>query len=145
MKQQIRLENDGYFLVGLKGDLQDLDIDDENGEGDWNIRIPLRTIHVEVDRREASLKTEDGDSDSTPQYERDMRVEPTTENKLSRLRPVVYVVSLHINSRLLYPTNTHHSTVPSSTPSSSNTAPTPSASHPSTATSTTSSRPSTAP
>ncbi|KAI4652458.1 hypothetical protein J4E93_002660 [Alternaria ventricosa] len=91
MKQQIRLENDGYFLVGLKGDLQDLDIDDENGEGDWNIRIPLRTIHVEVDRREASLKTEDGDSDSTPQYERDMKVEPTTENKLSRLRPVVYV------------------------------------------------------
>jgi len=93
MKQQIRLENDGYFLVGLKGDLQDLDIDDENGEGDWNIRIPLRTIHVEVDRREASLKTEDGDSDSTPQYERDMKVEPATENKLSRLRPVVYVVS----------------------------------------------------
>ncbi|CAN9274467.1 unnamed protein product [Alternaria alternata] len=92
IKQQIRLENDGYFLVGLKGDLQDLEVDDENGEGDWNNRIPLRTIHVEVDRRAASLQTGDGDSDETPQYEKDMRVQPTTTgSNLARLRPVVYV------------------------------------------------------
>jgi hypothetical protein len=145
MKQQIRLENDGYFLVGLKGDLQDLETDDENGEGDWNIRIPLRTIHVEVDKREASLKTEDGDSDETPQYERDMRVQSNAANDLSRLRPVVYVVSRDILDRPLISTNTHHSIVHSSTPSSSNTARTPSALHPSTATSTTFSPPSTAP
>ncbi|CAG5181830.1 uncharacterized protein ALTATR162_LOCUS9856 [Alternaria atra] len=91
IKQQIRLENDGYFLVGLKGDLQDLEVDDENGEGDWNNRIPLRTIHVEVDRRDASLKTGDGDSDETPQYEKDMNVQSTPSSNLSRLRPVVYV------------------------------------------------------
>lgn len=123
IKQQIRLENDGYFLVGLKGDLQDLEVDDENGEGDWNNRIPLRTIHVEVDRRAASLQTGDGDSDETPQYEKDMRVQPTTTgSNLARLRPVVYVVSLDNIDDIQDPANTQSSTVHSSTPSSSNTA-----------------------
>ncbi|KAG9190474.1 hypothetical protein G6011_08562 [Alternaria panax] len=91
IKQQIRLENDGCFLIGLKGDLQDLEVDEENGDGDWNNRIPLRTVHVEVDRRAASTQTGDGDSDETPQYERDMKVYSTTGSSLSRLRPVVYV------------------------------------------------------
>ncbi|KAH8701471.1 hypothetical protein GQ44DRAFT_693264 [Phaeosphaeriaceae sp. PMI808] len=48
LKLQIRQENDGYFLVGLKGDMHDLGFDDENDEGNWNNRIPLRTVHVEV-------------------------------------------------------------------------------------------------
>ncbi|RAR04565.1 hypothetical protein DDE82_004523 [Stemphylium lycopersici] len=92
MKLQIRLENDGYFLVGLKGDMQDLDVDDENGEGNWNNRIPLRTIHVEVDCKAASLMTvTDGDSDETPSYEKMMNLQSTATNKLSRLRPVVYI------------------------------------------------------
>jgi hypothetical protein len=92
-KLQIRLENNGYFLIGLKGDMQDLDVDDENDEGNWNNRIPLRTIHVELDRKDASSSSPDGDSDETPPYERMMNITSTTTSTLSRLRPVVYVVS----------------------------------------------------
>ncbi|EMD96591.1 hypothetical protein COCHEDRAFT_1162429 [Bipolaris maydis C5] len=83
--------NNGYFLVGLKGDLQDLDIDDENDEGNWNNRIPLRTIHVEVDSRDVSSSSPDVESDETPPYERIMNIPPPTTSKLSRLRPVVYI------------------------------------------------------
>jgi hypothetical protein len=96
IKLQIRLENDGYFLVGLKGDMRDLDVDDDNDEGN---RIPLRTIHAEVDNKGNSLRTNDADSDETPpyerpQYERDMSLQSSTaKNGLSRLRPVVYVVN----------------------------------------------------
>jgi hypothetical protein len=99
IKLQIRTENDGYFLIGLKGDMQDLDVDDDNDEGNWNNRIPLRTIHAEVDFKGNSLTTDDADSDVTPpyerpQYEREMSLQSsTTKNGLSRLRPVVYVVS----------------------------------------------------
>jgi hypothetical protein len=133
IKLQIRLENDGYFLIGLKSDMQDLDFDDDNNEGNWNNRIPLRTIHAEVDNKGNSLRTNDADSDITtppserPQYERDISFQSsTTKNELSRLRPVVYVVSAipHSFSSLLIMIS---STVPLYTPSSSNIAPTPSA------------------
>ncbi|KAI1594963.1 DUF1712 domain containing protein [Pyrenophora tritici-repentis] len=90
LKLQIRLENDGYFLVGLKGDLREVH-DGEDDEGDWNNRIPLRTIHVEINRKNSSVGSTDVDSDDTPQYEKDMSVQSTTTGKLSRLRPVVYV------------------------------------------------------
>lgn len=94
MKQQIRLENDGYFLVGLKGDMQDMNFDDENDEGNWNNRIPLRTIHVEVENEDASSRASpDADSDETPPYEKIMNIPPTAAGALSRLRPVVYIVS----------------------------------------------------
>lgn len=94
MKLQIRLENDGYFLVGLKGDMKDLNFDDENDEGDWNNRIPLRTIHVEVENEDASSRTSPGaDSDETPPYEKMMNIPSTATSTLSRLRPVVYIVS----------------------------------------------------
>ncbi|EDU46940.1 conserved hypothetical protein [Pyrenophora tritici-repentis Pt-1C-BFP] len=93
LKLQIRLENDGYFLVGLKGDLREVH-DGEDDEGDWNNRIPLRTIHVEINRKNSSVGSTDVDSDDTPQYEKDMSVQSTTTGKLSRLRPVVYVGSV---------------------------------------------------
>ncbi|KAF1835085.1 hypothetical protein BDW02DRAFT_568371 [Decorospora gaudefroyi] len=91
LKQQIRLENDGYFLVGLKGDMQDSDVDDDNDQGDWNNRILLRTIHAEVDHSGSSIGTTDNDSNETPQYEKDMHSRSSISNRLSRLRPVVYV------------------------------------------------------
>lgn len=93
LKLQIQQENEGYFLIGLKGDMQDLDVDDENDEGNWNNRIPLRTIHVQVDRTVTSLMTPSLESDETPQYEKQLGLQPPTLDKLSRLRPVVYVVS----------------------------------------------------
>ena len=100
LKLQIRLENDGYFLIGLKGDLQDVNVDDENDEGNWNHRIPLRTIHLQVDRKRSPTATPSIESDETPQYEQEMDLESPTSPKLSRLRPVVYVVSHSCKSGL---------------------------------------------
>lgn len=94
LKMQIQLENDGYFLVGLKGDLRDLDIDDDNDDGNWNNRIHLRTVHLEVDSPNSAAGATNGDdSDETPQYEREMNLRTTTESRLTRLRPVVYAVN----------------------------------------------------
>jgi hypothetical protein len=109
LKLQIRLENDGYFLVGLKGDLQDLNTDDENDEGDWNNRIPLRTIHAEVDSRVRLMRSSsnyDAESDETPQYEKDMKSQISAESNNSRLRPVVYVVR-RVSSIILVCTDNH--------------------------------------
>jgi hypothetical protein len=91
LKQQIRQENDGYFLIGLKGDMYDADGDDET-EDDWNNRIPLRTVHVEVSQRDDASLSPSGDSDETPAYEREMSLGSRVPTGLSRLRPVIYVV-----------------------------------------------------
>lgn len=95
LKQQIRMENDGYFLIGLKGDMGDVDVDDDSDEGNWNLRIPLRTVHVEVAQQDDGSSTPSIDSDDTPTFEKElsMRSKPIAGG-LSRLRPVVYVVSL---------------------------------------------------
>ncbi|KAH7389702.1 hypothetical protein DE146DRAFT_725495 [Phaeosphaeria sp. MPI-PUGE-AT-0046c] len=90
LKQQIRQENDGYFLIGLKGDMDDVEVDDENDD-DWNHRIPLRTVHVEVTQRDDASLSLSGDSDGTPAYEMEMQPRYTEDNSLSRLRPVIYV------------------------------------------------------
>jgi hypothetical protein len=130
IRLQIRSENDGYFLLGLKGDMQDLDVDDDNDERNWNNRILLRTVHAEVDHKEDSLKTNDVDSDETPpyetpHYERDMILQSSVKVDLSRLRPVVYVVSaililIHFGVLTIISSIAHSSTL-----SSSNTGPTP--------------------
>ncbi|EAT87686.2 hypothetical protein SNOG_05295 [Parastagonospora nodorum SN15] len=52
LKMQIRQENDGYFLIGLKGDMYDAEVDEE--DDDWNHRIPLRTVHVELLQKETT-------------------------------------------------------------------------------------------
>jgi hypothetical protein len=96
LKQQIRQENDGYFLVGLKGDMDDPNADDENDD-DWNHRIPLRTIHVEVNQKDdastsGSLGSEEMTPWERPMFEREMSTGSASDSGLSRLRPVVYVV-----------------------------------------------------
>jgi hypothetical protein len=92
LKLQIRQENDGYFLIGLKGDMDEADVNDEDDD-DWNHRIPLRTVHVEVLKKDdtASLSPS-GDSDDAPLYSQELSMDSRPVNKLSRLRPVVYVV-----------------------------------------------------
>jgi hypothetical protein len=94
LKEQIRQENDGYFLVGLKGDMQDIEVDDDNDEGNWNNRIPLRTVHVEMLRADNSSIASSVESDDTPAHEKELSFQSTTTTAsgLSRLRPVVYVV-----------------------------------------------------
>lgn len=92
LKQQIRQENDGYFIIGLKGDMDEAPVDEED-EDDWNHRIPLRTVHVEVTQRDDASLSPSGDSDEAPAWEMEMQPRYTEGRKLSRLRPVVYVVS----------------------------------------------------
>jgi hypothetical protein len=101
LKQQIRQENDGYFLIGLQGDMDDADVDDENDDGNWNHRIPLRTVYVEVVKRDDSSSLS-VDSDETPTYEKELSMASKSMiSGLSRLRPVVYVVcSLRLSIRL---------------------------------------------
>tara|TARA_R110002003_G_scaffold72_5_gene6714 strand:- start:4375 stop:5592 length:1218 start_codon:yes stop_codon:yes gene_type:complete len=96
LKEQIRQENDGYFLVGLKGDMQDIEVDDDNDEGNWNNRIPLRTVHVEMLRADNSSIASSVESDDTPAHEKELSFQSTTTTAsgLSRLRPVVYVVRI---------------------------------------------------
>ncbi|KAF2872607.1 hypothetical protein BDV95DRAFT_606200 [Massariosphaeria phaeospora] len=85
-KAQIERENSGYFIIGLKGEMEDGGVDDENDEGSWNNRIPLRTVHVELaDETRADVKEE------TPSFDREISLASTATRKLSRLRPVVYV------------------------------------------------------
>ncbi|KAF1358768.1 hypothetical protein EJ07DRAFT_179474 [Lizonia empirigonia] len=82
-KTQVRLENDGYFLVGLKGDMAQADMDDNNDDGNWNGRIPLRTVYVERVNKGSSLSGDD--SSKEPSFN------TATKLETSRLRPVVYV------------------------------------------------------
>ncbi|KAF2833394.1 hypothetical protein CC86DRAFT_441919 [Ophiobolus disseminans] len=92
LKQQIRQENDGYFLIGLKGDMNEIDMDDENKEGNWNFRLLLRTVHVQVVRRDDLSSTSSIESDETPQFEKELNMNSKSKsNGLSRLQPVVYV------------------------------------------------------
>ncbi|KAF2117813.1 hypothetical protein BDV96DRAFT_570968 [Lophiotrema nucula] len=87
IKAQIQHENSGYFIIGLKGDMGDEDYDDENDEGGWNNRIPLRTVHVEIVKEEVP----DTPHDDTPLMEQDFSFGPNPPPWLRRLRPVVYV------------------------------------------------------
>ena len=95
LKAQVRYENTGYFLIGLKGDMDEGSVDDSNDEGDWNNRTLLRTVHVELAKKDTP-ETPAGDEDETPFAESEPSVPsfstPSFDN-LSRLRPVVYVVS----------------------------------------------------
>lgn len=92
---QLRQESVGYFLIGLKGGMDDADVDDENDEGNWNNRIPLRTVHVELVPKDDASSTPSVDSDDIPAYEKELSFASSrSANGLSRLRPVVYVVCL---------------------------------------------------
>jgi hypothetical protein len=104
LKAQIRHENTGYFLIGLKGDMDDEVVDDSNDEGGWNNRTLLRTVHVELAQKGTSEATAGGE-DETPSTERGLSLPSFATpdfNNLSRLRPVVYVVSTNTQSERSY-------------------------------------------
>ena len=125
-KLQIQQENDGYFLIGLKGDMVDVDMDDNNEEGNWNNRIPLRTIHVEVDHPTAALQSTNEDTDATPLADRDLSFMTAPSNastsKFTRIRPIVYVVSTGLTVQYKF-TKSLYSTGRSSTSSCSTSEP----------------------
>ncbi|KAJ4338660.1 hypothetical protein N0V87_003783 [Didymella glomerata] len=89
-KAQVRAENDGYFLIGLKGDMAEADMDDDNDEANWNARIPLRTVYVhQVKSNKPNSLSESDETPSeethAPSWNAGVKLEK------SRLRPVVYV------------------------------------------------------
>ncbi|KAF1960088.1 hypothetical protein CC80DRAFT_465676 [Byssothecium circinans] len=94
-KSQIQLENSGYFVIGLKGDLEENYADDENEEGDWNNRTVLRTIHVELNPQAQTLPSTPGLYDDKPaSFENNASLSSAgqqSQHKLTRLQPVVYV------------------------------------------------------
>lgn len=96
LKTQVQHENTGYFLIGLKGDMEEEDIDDENDGGAWNNRTLLRTVHVEL-TKEIGPETPGSDIIDTLAYEREMNLENVPQRRLSRIRPVVYIVSLGLS------------------------------------------------
>ncbi|KAL1612227.1 hypothetical protein SLS60_000451 [Paraconiothyrium brasiliense] len=118
LKAQIHLENIGYFAIGLKGDLGDGDADDSNGEGEWNNRTLLRTVHVELTDEGMPGTPGTGDDDGTPQFEKELNLNNTEVSRLRRLRPVIYVRGSEPNAQPIYDlvydprTLTVHSSIP---------------------------------
>jgi hypothetical protein len=144
-KTQIIQENMGYFIVGLKGDMENED-DEDDEEMAWNSRIPIRTLHVEVSKSISADVANEPEIPASYHDELKDRMTQTRDRTHTRLRVVVYVVcSLTQPQAPNIPTNLPPSTAHLSTPSCSAPAPKPSPSPPSTATSTPTSPPSIAP
>lgn len=94
LKTQIQHENNGYFIIGLKGNMEEDDFDDENDEGSWNNRIPLRTVYVELSGDQPA-ETPGTEGDDIPSYEKELILNSSlVSSRLTRLRPVIYVVSV---------------------------------------------------
>jgi hypothetical protein len=97
LKTQIFQENIGYFIVGLKGDMENDEDDndaDDAGEGDWNSRILLRTLHVEIAKD--YLPPTPGETETHPSYQDELKDTSSAERKNMRLRVIVYVVSFSL-------------------------------------------------
>ncbi|KAF2420555.1 hypothetical protein EJ08DRAFT_642037 [Tothia fuscella] len=102
LKEQIQLEEDGHFVIGLKGDLEDDEEDlsdpaEMEAAGERNQRILLRTLYVELKKKESF---EEGDASSnlpTPFSPH------SNERHISRLRVVVYVHRPFIYTFLFHP------------------------------------------
>lgn len=90
---QVNAENNGHFIIGLKGGLEDeLEGDDGSdpesavGSSEWNRRTLLRTLYVEVLKPPAITRQYSNESDISGKFAQDGKAKPT------RLRVVVYVV-----------------------------------------------------
>jgi hypothetical protein len=93
MEIQAEQENHGYFLIGLKGDMEQADVEnpDEGSDGDdWNSRILLRTVHVEC-TKEIEPGTPGSLSEEPAEYQ--LTLNPVKPKKPhQRVRAIVYVV-----------------------------------------------------
>jgi hypothetical protein len=100
-RTQVRLEENGHFLIGLKGEMTDesqLETDDED-DGDWNQRTMVRTLYVEVTK-----EPESDEIDASPLVETPRSfTNPHYGPKLSRLRVIVYVHRPFIYTFLFHP------------------------------------------
>jgi hypothetical protein len=91
LRTQIRLEESGHFIIGLKGEINEEDDADEDEQADeQNNRILLRTLHVEVEKKPPVYDTESDSHDTgTSDLNQDLSFQKRA--KRSRLRVVVYI------------------------------------------------------
>ncbi|MBE7181266.1 MAG: hypothetical protein INR71_08670 [Terriglobus roseus] len=92
VRAQVNAENTGYFVIGLKGSLEDEadaydDDDDGEGAGEWNSRTLLRTLHVEVEKPLPPSRMQSNTSDYVPASD-----EASEKKKTAKFRVVVYAV-----------------------------------------------------
>lgn len=90
IKRQVELENSGYFIIGLKGRMEEEEPGNEESDDDWNNRILIRTVHVEP-LSDAPLST--STDQEKAEYEKELMTTPDSKRAKRRLRPVIYVVS----------------------------------------------------
>ena len=97
MANQNHLEKRGYFLVGLKGDLDDLDeedtilSDDSTANGFGGSRIVLRTLQVQMIPSKADKLADEPRSRTSSASDLDMSVPEHPMKHIQRLRALVYV------------------------------------------------------
>jgi hypothetical protein len=89
LKRQVELENSGYFVIGLKGRMEEEEHWAEESDSEWNNRILIRTVHVEL-VNDAPLSTHTEEEKAG--YGKDLMSTPQSGRARCRLRPVVYVV-----------------------------------------------------
>jgi hypothetical protein len=102
LKTQVQLEENGHFIIGLKGDLENDDEpdddDDAEGAGEIHQRIMLRTLHVKLLKKPTTASTGDEGSASPGS------ATPNPQGKeRTRLRVVVYVHRPFIYTFLFLP------------------------------------------
>ena len=97
MANQKHLEKRGYFLVGLKGDLDDLDeedailSDDSTANRFGGSRIVLRTLQVQMVLSKADKLADEPRSRTSSASDLDMSVPEHPMKHIHRLRALVYV------------------------------------------------------
>lgn len=93
LKRQVELENSGYFIIGLRGSMEEEEHGGEESDSDWNNRILIRTVHAEP-LSDAPLSTHTDQEKA--EYEKELMSTPQSKRAKRRLRPVVYVVSCSV-------------------------------------------------
>ena len=88
----------GNFIIGLEGDMEELsqlDIDADPQEGDWNSRISLRTLHIQVTTPGKTASEEDDDGRTVTEGfngSSSFGQDSSEVTKFKRIQVIVYVV-----------------------------------------------------
>ncbi|KAF2461626.1 hypothetical protein BDY21DRAFT_418634 [Lineolata rhizophorae] len=106
LRAQIQRENNGSFIIGLRGDLDDDDDEEEDDQddespGDWNDRTVLRTVQVKLSETAGSQEPRP----LIPAWQREMEgTYGGDEFRWKRLRVLVYIHRPFIYTLLFDPT-----------------------------------------
>ncbi|KIW05274.1 uncharacterized protein PV09_03806 [Verruconis gallopava] len=101
LKTQMELEQNGHFLIGLKGELNDEAhlVSNDSGDDEWNQRTSVRTLHVEI----VKDKRQELELDPSPLETPGPPTTSSDKPKRSRVRVIVYVHRPFIYTFLFHP------------------------------------------